>query len=209
MTFNPANPPNAESPALFPAENRTNMSRLQTLFGADHQFNATAATNDGWHTIVHWVEQSTLIDPLSPATNAPSNTGGPCITWEQQDVYNVPRPWFRLPNGGNVTSMMGFSEIRVLNKTITGLNVTIVTPPDNTFGEIYVYIPATNQFAAKGSYVKSAGVCRAFAFPFIVPPATVQVGQIAFVFTGGDISASVNSGGSFGPANYYITYRYL
>lgn len=58
MTFNAAVPLNSDSPAIFPAQNQTNMARLQTLLGADHQFNLTAAANDGYHNLVHLTQQA-------------------------------------------------------------------------------------------------------------------------------------------------------
>ncbi len=58
MTFNAAVPLNSDSPSLFPAQNQTNMARLQTLLGADHQFNLTAATDDGYHNIIHLTQQA-------------------------------------------------------------------------------------------------------------------------------------------------------
>lgn len=58
MTFNPAVPLNSDSPGIFPAQNQTNMARLQTLVGADHQFNLTAAANDGYHNLVHLTQQA-------------------------------------------------------------------------------------------------------------------------------------------------------
>lgn len=188
MTFNPANPPNAESPALFPAENRTNMLRLQTLFGQDHQFNNSAATNDGWHKIVHWVEQSGLIDPLDPTLAAPSNAGGPCITWEQQDTYNVPRPWFRLPNGGNVISMMGFSEIRVDNFSVNTVPQVLIVPPDNTYGDIY-FTTALGGIG-RGSYWKQTN-CYAQAIVTKFSP-SVNAGAIVYFSNNNVILPSPN-----------------
>ena len=58
MTFNPSVPLNSDSPSIFPAQNQTNMSRLQTIIGADHQLNLTAAANDGYHNIVHLTQQA-------------------------------------------------------------------------------------------------------------------------------------------------------
>lgn len=58
MTFNPAVPLNSDSPGIFPAQNQTNMTRLQTILSADHQFNLTAAANDGWHTLIHMIPQA-------------------------------------------------------------------------------------------------------------------------------------------------------
>lgn len=137
MTFNPAAPSNSQSPAVFPAQNRANMLRLEQMFEQDHQFNTTAQTNDGWHKIVHWVQQSGQLDPLNPGATSPSNVGGPPITWEQEDVYSVPRVWLRSENGGNVQSMTGETEIRVNGFQVTQAEKSLVIPPDNSFGTIY------------------------------------------------------------------------
>lgn len=58
MSFNPAVPLSTDSPGVFPAQNQTNMTRLQTLVGADHQFNLSAAANDGWHNLIHLIPQT-------------------------------------------------------------------------------------------------------------------------------------------------------
>lgn len=58
MTFNPAVPLNSDSPSVFPSQNQTNMSRLQTLIGANHQFNNTAATDDGYHNLIVMTPQA-------------------------------------------------------------------------------------------------------------------------------------------------------
>lgn len=58
MTFSASVPLNSDSPSLFPAQNQTNMARLQTLVGADHQFNLTAAANDGYHNLIHKTVQA-------------------------------------------------------------------------------------------------------------------------------------------------------
>lgn len=58
MSFNAAVPLNSDSPSIFPSQNQTNMSRLQTILGADHQFNLSAAADDGYHNIVHLTQQA-------------------------------------------------------------------------------------------------------------------------------------------------------
>lgn len=57
MTFDATKPASNESPSDAPSQIQTNWSRLQTLIGADHQFNAGAATNDGYHKVVRWTTQ--------------------------------------------------------------------------------------------------------------------------------------------------------
>lgn len=58
MTYNPAVPLNSDSPSLLPGQCQANFTRLQTLVGADHQFNLTAAANDGYHNLVHLTQQA-------------------------------------------------------------------------------------------------------------------------------------------------------
>jgi len=60
MTFDPAVPLATESPAVFPAQNQTNMAVLQTIIEADHQFNPTPIPNDnsGYHNLIHMTTQT-------------------------------------------------------------------------------------------------------------------------------------------------------
>ena len=215
MSFSPAKPANNESPALFPQENRNNMSRLQTMFGSDHQFNLSAADNDGYHKIVHWIDQgSGAIDPAAtdPTINAPTSGTNP-ITWEQQDVYGNSIPWFRQPFNGVMTSMIGFSEIHRDGISIGNSATTFVTPPDNTYGEIWWYVPAsgTSLFglvSGKAFYVKTAGVCGCTTENSnTVPTVTMVIGTSGN--TGpGDLFAYFSSGGPFN-VTFRILYRYL
>lgn len=69
MSFDPIQPVPAQSPAVFPPANQTNMQRLQALFSADHQFNLSAAANDGWHKIIRWVSQAGSYGDGTPPTN--------------------------------------------------------------------------------------------------------------------------------------------
>lgn len=56
--FNAAVPLNSDSPSIFPTQNQTNMGRLQTIIGADHQFNLSATADDGYHNVVHLTQQA-------------------------------------------------------------------------------------------------------------------------------------------------------
>lgn len=58
MSYDPGIPNSADSPAIFPAQAQTNWGRLQTIIGADHQFNLPAGADDGYHTVVHMPPQS-------------------------------------------------------------------------------------------------------------------------------------------------------
>lgn len=58
MTYNPNIPLPADKLRNFPGDITTNnWPRLQTLIGADHQFNTSAAANDGYHKVIHFVNQ--------------------------------------------------------------------------------------------------------------------------------------------------------
>ena len=69
MTYDPGIPNASNSPGIFPAQSQANFGRLQTLLGADHQFNNSAATTDGWHNLVH------MIPPNPDPTGALSGYG--------------------------------------------------------------------------------------------------------------------------------------
>ena len=58
MTFNPAIPLNSDSPSIFPTQSQVNYGRLQTIIGGDHQFNLSAAPDDGYHNVVHLTQQA-------------------------------------------------------------------------------------------------------------------------------------------------------
>ena len=58
MTYNALIPLNSDSPSIFPAQSQANFTRLQTIISADHQFNLTAAANDGYHNLIHMTQQA-------------------------------------------------------------------------------------------------------------------------------------------------------
>ena len=53
MSYNAGIPVATTSPSNFPALAQANWARLQTIVGADHQFNLGAAANDGYHNLIH------------------------------------------------------------------------------------------------------------------------------------------------------------
>ena len=58
MTYDPLVPLASDSPAIFPAQAQNNFSRLQTLLGANHQFNLSAAADDGYHNVINLTQQA-------------------------------------------------------------------------------------------------------------------------------------------------------
>ncbi len=67
MTWNPNKPANDKSPALAPAEIRTNWARLQKMIEGDHLFNTTSNTDDGWHKVIRHIDQSGALGDGAPA----------------------------------------------------------------------------------------------------------------------------------------------
>lgn len=57
MTWDPNKPANNESPALAPQQIRTNWARLQAMIAADHLFSAAISADQGYHRVVHWINQ--------------------------------------------------------------------------------------------------------------------------------------------------------
>lgn len=189
------------------------MAQLQKIVEQDHQFNDPPTPNDGWHKVIHWVQQgSSPINPLNPNANAPDNTGGPAISWEQQDDYGVDRAWLRQNNFGNVSGIDGFNEIRVNNFSVPITEGALVTPPDNTYGEIYYTLDAFGGIG-RGSYWKLAGNCYAVSIA-IQSRKTGTIGPGAVSF--GDnplvpqtyITVNSTAGVTF-LASFRIIYRYI
>ena len=94
MTWSASIPNAGESPALFPAQAQTNWARLNAIITADHLFSTTSSSDQGYHKIVHWVNQGGDLGDNSPA---PSTGVGQLYT---KTVTTT----------GNVSSTAGASE---------------------------------------------------------------------------------------------------
>jgi hypothetical protein len=66
MTFNPSVPVSGQAPNAFPSQNQTNMTRLQALINADHQFNNSMQSDDGYHKVAHWNTQTGVLGDNTP-----------------------------------------------------------------------------------------------------------------------------------------------
>ncbi len=124
MTFSAAVPLNSDSPAIFPAQNQTNMARLQTLLGADHQFNLSAAANDGYHNLIHMTQQAP--SGALPATGRTyvKTTGGFIQLFYMDDAGRE----YQVTPG--IIAAVNFNGTGALNTAQTlrsALNVTSVT----------------------------------------------------------------------------------
>ncbi len=163
MSYNASIPLNSDSPSIFPAQSQTNYSRLQTLVGADHQFNLSAAGNDGYHNLVHLT--------LQAPSGALANTGrlyvkssaGKVNAFYMDDAaaeYQItPTMPIRASVNFNGTGAVGAQAIRSqfnvasVTKTATGLYtityttamptadyMTLVTGMKNSSGEVFGFI---------------------------------------------------------------------
>lgn len=66
MTWDPSIPDTNTSPGLLPTTAAANWGRLQDIVGANHQFNTTAASTDGYHEIVEWNNQAGSVGNNTP-----------------------------------------------------------------------------------------------------------------------------------------------
>lgn len=98
MTFNPSIPLNSDSPSIFPAQSQTNYTRLQTIIAADHQFNLTAAANDGYHNLIHMT--------LQAPTGALASTGRLYVKVASGKVFP-----FYMDNAGVEYQLAGLSSV--------------------------------------------------------------------------------------------------
>lgn len=67
MTWSASIPNASASPASFPTQAQTNWSRLQAIITADHLFSTSSSSDQGYHKIVHWVNQGGDLGDNSPA----------------------------------------------------------------------------------------------------------------------------------------------
>ena len=58
MTWNANKPASNESPSLAPQQIRNNWLRLQNILTQDHNFTTATASDQGWHKIVHHINQT-------------------------------------------------------------------------------------------------------------------------------------------------------
>jgi hypothetical protein len=145
MTFNAAVPLNSDSPSIFPAQNQTNMSRLQTIISADHQFNLSVAPNDGYHNVVHLTQQAPSGVLAATGRIYVKSSGGAICLFYMDDAGNeyqiTPSPPIRAVVNFNGTGSNGAQTIRSqfnvtsVIKTNTGkYTINFTNPmPDNKY----------------------------------------------------------------------------
>lgn len=92
MTFSITVPNASQSPGIFPAQANVNWDRVKTILEANHQFNDTAATNDGYHINMKMLPQATPANDNTvgqPFVNSVDGTGN--LWWKDanNNVYQV------------------------------------------------------------------------------------------------------------------------
>lgn len=151
MSFNAAVPLNSDSPSTFPAQNQTNMSRLQTIIGADHQFNLSASADDGYHNIVHLTQQAPSGVLAATGRLYAKSAGGDVCLFYMDDAgleYQI------TPVAIAPTKVTG--SVALAGSATSG---TVYTIPDNSQGTIFVnYISPAGDFYRYYLFYKSGSV---------------------------------------------------
>lgn len=150
MTFDPNIPNAGQSPGLFPPQNNTNFARLKTIVNADHVFNDTAQSTDGFH------RQATMIVRAQPG-GLPVGSNAILYAWldsagqTQLRFYNGANDFQLTPQIAAPTKVTG--SVALAAGATSG---TIYTIPDNSYGTIFVnYIVPTGNFYRLYFFYKS------------------------------------------------------
>jgi hypothetical protein len=130
MTFDPNVPLISDSPAIFPAQNQTNMAVLEANIARDHQFNNTPNTfpptdNTGYHNLVH-------LTPQAP-TGVLAGIGR-----LYSKTVSALTQLFYMDSGGNEYQITPFSN----GPTVVTGSVTLA--PNTTSGTIFT-VPSKSQ----------------------------------------------------------------
>lgn len=150
MTFDPNIPNAGQSPGLFPPQNNTNFARLKTIINADHVFNDTAQSTDGFH------RQATMVARAQPGA-LPVGSNAILYAWldgsgqTQLRFYNGANDFQLTPQIAAPTKVTG--SVALAGNATSG---TIYTIPNNSFGTIFVnYISPAGNFYRYYMFYKS------------------------------------------------------
>jgi hypothetical protein len=130
MTFNASVPLSSDSPSIFPPQNQGNMARLQTLFSGDHQFNLTAAANDGYHNLIHMTLQAPT-GVLASTGRLYVKTATSVVQLYYMDSAGI--EYQITPIAAAPTKITG--SVALAGSATSG---TVYTIPDNSQGTIFV-----------------------------------------------------------------------
>ncbi len=159
MTFNITTPNASQSPGLFPAQNNTNFSRLQSIINADHLFLNTAGATQGVHKQVNLINLSAVPTGL-PVANSILYSLADANGQAQLNFYNGVQnnqltpilTQFPIKVSGNVVVTKNNPALIFANPgySYTG---TLFAAQQNTNNWIYDIVSAWNGFSAQNSVV--------------------------------------------------------
>lgn len=130
MTYNTGIPNSAQSPGLFPSQGSANFTRLKTIMGANHKFNDSAATDDGYHQNIQMLPISV---PGSDNTigqcfaNSADSTGPLTYVDQANNQYQITpclpmRAWAIFDSSGNILNS-GNAKFNVTSIIVQGTGI--------------------------------------------------------------------------------------
>lgn len=195
MTFDPNVPNGGQSPGQFPAQNNTNFTRLKTIINADHIFNDTGQTTDGFH------RQCTLISRAQPSS-LPTGSNSILYSWLDGSNQNQ----LRFYNGVNDYQVTPFAAapVKVTGSVVLAGGATsasVYTIPTNTYGTIFVnYISPPGGLYRLLFFYNSGG---SFTGGDVIAQTPDQTGRPNVSFTSNQIKI-INGQNSNRTVAYYI-----
>jgi hypothetical protein len=173
MAYQTNVPNSSQSPGLFPGQGNDNFTRLKTLFGANHKFNDSAATDDGYHQNIKMLPISVPGNDgtvgqgfvnSSDATNQLSFKDGlnnvyqvtPCLPLRAWVIFD---PSGTVLNSGN--AKFNVTSINVVGTGLFKINFTSAFPSRFYLGSFSVVptsstdglIATTRSSASYGQYI--------------------------------------------------------
>lgn len=115
----------AQSPGLFPAQANDNFTRLKTIIGANHKFNDSAATDDGYHQNIKMLPLSVPGNDASIGQSFVNSADATNQLWFKDGLNNVYQITPCLP----MRAWVIFDSIgTILNAGAAKFNVNAVVP---------------------------------------------------------------------------------
>ena len=152
MTYDVNVPNAAASPGLFPLQNNTNYARLKTIINADHVFNDTGQSTDGFH------RQVTMISRATPV-GLPTGTNG--ILYAKVDGLGQNQLFFYNGNADFAITAANAESVISGEVDVDGTFKNTSAIPPNSFGEIFMW---RGRFIQVGTFVSDATVVNGFSY---------------------------------------------
>lgn len=197
MTFSATVPLSSDSPAIFPAQNQTNMSRLKTIMSADHQFNNTATANDGYHNLVHLTVQAPSLSLPNTGRMYVKSTGGLIQLFYMDDAG---REYQVTPGVIAAVNFNGLGGIGLAQTIRSAYNVTSVSRESTTnygitFGPSLPpnanYIVSVTGMSSTNNTITAGAVIGSVTYSASVTTGFVRVGFNTAVIMGNVLVYSI------------------